>query len=103
MNFEKKQLSIYSKIKVVNALTDKMIDKLNSKYSSKGLQMKQIIVDKYGKEITKPLSSKRLLGKKRDRMEYDSLANFLYSYYGKEQFILLNQTWEKEPENVYLI
>ncbi len=98
MNFEKKQLSIYSKIKVVNALTDKMIDKLNSKYSSKGLQMKQIIVDKYGKEITKPLSSKRLLGKKRDRMEYDSLANFLYSYYGKEQFILLNQTWEKEKK-----
>ena len=98
MNFEKKQLSIYSKIKVVNALSDKMIDKLNSKYSSKGLQMKQIIVDKYGKEITKPLSSKRLLGKKRDRMEYDSLANFLYSYYGKEQFILLNQTWEKEKK-----
>lgn len=98
MNFEKKQLSIYSKIKVVNALTDKMIDKLNSKYSSKGLQMKQIIVDKYGEEITKPLSSKRLLGKKRDRMEYDSLANFLYSYYGKEQFILLNQTWEKEKK-----
>lgn len=98
MNLEKKQLSIYSKIKVVNALTDKMIDKLNSKYSSKGLQMKQIIVDKYGKEITKPLSSKRLLGKKRDRMEYDSLANFLYSYYGKEQFILLNQTWEKEKK-----
>ena len=100
MNFEKKQLSIYSKIKVVNALTDKMIDKLNSKYSSKGLQMKQIIVDKYGKEITKPLSSKRLLGKKRDRMEYDSLANFLYSYYGKEQFILLNQTWEKEKKKL---
>lgn len=98
MNFEKKQLSIYSKIKVVNALTDKMIDKLNSKYSSKGLQMKQIIVDRYGKEITKPLSSKRLLGKKRDRIEYDSLANFLYSYYGKEQFILLNQTWEKEKK-----
>ena len=115
MNPNKKNQNIYSKINCVNCLTDKMMNKLNEKYCCSGLQMKQVIVDKYGKEIVEKTSSKRLLGKKRDRGGYDSLSTFLYSYYGKEKFILLNQNYEKEKklfdfdqkikyvhENVYL-
>ena len=98
MNSNKKKLNIYSKINCVNCLTDKMMNKLNVKYCCSGLQMKQVIVDKYGKEIVEKISSKRLLGKKRDRGGYDSLSKFLYNYYGKEKFILLNQNYEKEKK-----
>ena len=98
MNSSKMKLNIYSKVKCVNCLTKKMLNKLNVKYCSSGLQMKQIIVDKYGEEIMEKTSSKRLLGKKRDRGGYDSLSKFLYNYYGKEKFVILNQNYEKEKK-----
>ena len=98
MNSTTMKLNIYSKINCVNCLTKKMLNKLNVKYCCSGLQMKQIIVDKYGEEIIEKSSSKRLLGKKRDRGGYDSLSKFLYNYYGKEKFVILNQNYEKEKK-----
>ena len=58
--------NIYSKLKLVNCLNNKMIDRLNSKYLSLGLQMKQIKVDKYGNELIGK-DPKEIIGQKRDR------------------------------------
>ena len=98
MNCSTKKPSIYSKIKCVNYLTKREISKLNTRYYSSGLFMKQIIVDKYGKEIKKENPDKNILGHKRDRRGFNSLDTFLYNYYGKEKFVILNQSYEKEEK-----
>jgi hypothetical protein len=98
-SLKKKSVNIYNKIKFVNYMTDKEIKRLNSKYCYLGLQIKQIVVDRYGNEIKeKKNSSKNLLGKKRDRKEYNSLDKFLSKYYGKEQYKILNNNFEKNKK-----
>ena len=90
--------NIYSKVDFVNCLTDKEISRLNNKYLHYGLQMKQIKVDKFGNEISK---KQKILGKKRERKEYNSLDKFLFGYYGQEEFYLLNQNFEKEEKKLF--
>ena len=93
--------NIYSKLNFVNCLTDKEISKLNSKYLSSGLQMKQIKVDEYGKEIIEENSKRKILGRKRDRKDFNSYNKFLSHYYGKQQFDILNQNYEKEKKMIF--
>ena len=58
-------------------MTDKEIKRLNSKYCYLGLQIKQIVVDRFGNEIKeKKNSSKNLLGKKRDKVS-KRIKNYL--------------------------
>ena len=83
--------NIYSKINVVNILTNREITKLNSKYYNSGLFLKQVIVDKFGNEIIEEKSKRRLLGKKRERKAFNYMNHFLYGYYGKKEFDILNQ------------
>ena len=93
--------NIYSKLNFVNYLTDKEISRLNSKYLSSGLQMKQIKVDEYGKEIIEENSKRKILGRKRDRKDFNSYNKFLSHYYGKQQFDILNQNYEKEKKMIF--
>lgn len=83
--FADKTHKIISKIEFVNALTQKEMSHLNKKYLYLGLNIKQVVVDNYGNEKNKKESSfSDLLGKKRYRNHFNSLKDFLYKYYGKE-------------------
>jgi hypothetical protein len=83
--FADKTHKIFSKIEFVNALTQKEMSHLNKKYLYLGLNIKQVVVDNYGNEKNKKESSiSDLLGKKRYRNHFNSLKDFLYKYYGKE-------------------
>lgn len=83
--FADKTHKIFSKIEFVNALTQKEMSHLNKKYLYLGLNIKQVVVDNYGNEKNKKESSiSDLLGKKRYRHHFNSLKDFLYKYYGKE-------------------
>lgn len=63
-----------------------------------GLHIKQVVVDSFGEEEIKKKSSYiDLLGKKRNRKEFNSLNSFLYNYYGKEK--LLSNKKYKEYKN----
>ena len=89
---EKKLGNIFSKIVFVNALTRKEMSHLNEKYFKLGLFIKQVVVDNYGNEIPqKERSYKELLGKKRERKEFNSMNNFLNKYYGEEELSALNK------------
>lgn len=92
--------NIYSKLKLVNCLNNKMIDRLNSKYLSLGLQMKQIKVDKYGNELIGK-DPKEIIGQKRDRKGFNSLNKFLFGYYGKKKFNVLHENYEKEKKSIF--
>ena len=86
--FADKTHKIFSKIEFVNALTQKEMSHLNKKYLYLGLNIKQVVVDNYGNEKTKKESSfSDLLGKKRYRNNFNSLKDFLYKYYGKDDSI----------------
>jgi hypothetical protein len=83
--FADKTHKIFSKIEFVNALTQKEMSHLNKKYLYLGLNIKQVVVDNYGNEKNKKKSSfSDLLSKKRYRNHFNSLKDFLYKYYGKE-------------------
>ena len=87
-----KSKKLFSKIEFVNALTPKEISTLNSRYKKLGLHIKQVVVDNFGNEKNKEESS--LLSKKRNRKEYNSLNNFLESYYGKEELLSITQKFK---------
>jgi len=96
--FANKSQKIFTKIKFVNALTSKEISILNTRYMNLGLHIKQVVVDSFGEEEIKKKSSYiDLLGKKRNRKEFNSLNSFLYNYYGKEK--LLSNKKYKEYKN----
>ena len=106
--FGNKPKKLLSKIEFVNALTPKEISTLNSRYMKLGLHIKQVVVDSFGNEKNKKDSS--LLSKKRNRKDYNSLNNFLYSYYGKEELHSITQKfktynkkylYDKENNNNY--
>ena len=93
--------NIYTKVNFVNRLTDKEISKLNNKYMHFGLQMKQIKVDVFGNEIVKENERQKILGKKRERKGFNSLDDFLYGYYGKKKFDILNKNFKKEEKKLF--
>ena len=96
--FANKSQKIFTKIQFVNALTSKEISILNTRYMNLGLHIKQVVVDSFGEEEIKKKSSYiDLLGKKRNRKEFNSLNSFLYNYYGKEK--LLSNKKYKEYKN----
>ena len=92
--------NIFSKLTFVNGLNDKMIARLNSRYSTLGLKMKQIKVDKYGNELVEE-DPKKLLGIKRDRKGFNSYNEFLFGYYGKKKYDILNENFEKEKKFIF--
>lgn len=96
MKTDKKKQPNYSKLNLVNTLTQKEINKLNNKYYALGLYLKQVKVDEYGQEIVEERAKKRLLGKKRERKPFNSLNEFLYIYYGAEKFCLMNINFEND-------
>ena len=92
--------NIYSKLSFVNCLTDKMITRLNSRYSTLGLKMKLIKVDKYGNELTED-DPKKVLGRKRDRKLLNPYNKFLFGYYGKKKYDILKENFEKEKKLIF--
>ena len=101
MSVTKQKEIIYSKLDFVNCLTDREISKLNSRYLSLGLQMKQVKVDRYGKEIGKEDSEKKELGRKRKRKDFNDYYKFLSGYYGKRKFEILNKIYENEKKLIF--
>ena len=89
--FADKTHKIFSKIEFVNALTQKEMSHLNKKYLYLGLNIKQVVVDNYGNEKKKESSISDLLGKKRYRNNFNSLKDFLYKYYGKEDSLSIKK------------
>jgi len=72
---------LFTKIQLVNALTQKEMDRLNMKYKELGLFIKQINVDRLGKEIVSNeliLDNKLLRRKKKPSM---TLREFYTKYY----------------------
>ena len=94
--FPNKSQKLFTKIEFVNALTQKEISILNSKYMSLGLYIKQVVVDNFGNEIDKKKSEfKDLLGKKRNRKIFNSLNDFLNKYYRDDELLSLNNHFKK--------
>ena len=93
--FADKTHKIFSKIEFVNALTQKEMSHLNKKYLYLGLNIKQVVVDNYGNEKKKESSISDLLGKKRYRNNFNSLKDFLYKYYGKEDSLSIKKNQKK--------
>lgn len=102
MLFAKKSEKLITKIEFVNALTQKEISSLNDRYLSLGLNIKQIIVDNYGNEIYREkCSSSELLGKKRNRKNFDSLQDFLLRYYGEDEINKSSKKCKKDEDDKY--
>ena len=100
MLFAKKSEKLFTKIEFVNALTQKEISSLNDRYLSLGLNIKQIIVDNYGNEIyCEKSSSSELLGKKRNRKNFDSWQDFLLRYYGEDEITKSSKKCKKDEED----
>ena len=89
--FADKSENLISKIEFVNALTQKEITTLNSKYLDLGLYIKQVIVDYYGNEINENKSI-NLLGKKRERKTFNYLSDFLQKYYGDDELSSISKS-----------
>ena len=86
IQFAKKSDKIFTKIEFVNALTPKEISFLNDRYLHLGLNIKQIVVDNFGIEIYDEKSSfNELIGRKRNRKDFNSLQDFLSKYYAEEE------------------
>ena len=80
MSNQANKTSIYSKLNLVNCLNEKEIKRLNSRYNTLGLCIKQVKVDQNGNEINKEKPKENVLGKKRLRKGFNALDHFLYSY-----------------------
>ena len=98
MSNQTNKTSIYSKLNLFNCLNEKEIKRLNNRYYTLGLCIKQVKVDQNGNEINKEKPKENVLGKKRLRKGFNALDHFLYSYYGKEKFVLINQSLESESK-----
>ena len=77
--------NIFTKIKLVNALTQKEIDILNDKYKKLGLYIKQVNVDNFGNEIFNNKSllnnNNNLIRPKRHTHPSMTLKEFYKKYY----------------------
>lgn len=99
--FADKSQKLFTKIEFVNALTHKEISMLNSKYMTLGLYIKQVVVDNFGNEINEEKSEhKDLLGKKRNRKDFNSLNDFLNKYYREDEFLSINKHPKKYKKNI---
>ena len=85
--FADKSQKLFTKIQFVNVLTPKEVSYLNYKYLKLGLHIKQVVVDNLGNEVFNENSEYfDLLGKKRERKDFNSLDDFLNKYYGEDEF-----------------